>query len=421
MLTKKIKFHLPFRIALIYFLISGLYIVFSDIILNNTISAETLTKFQSYKGLAFVFITSFLIYILIKKNLKKIKDSEQKYRLLANHSKDLIFSYNTKAEVVYLSPSVEKLLGYNLNDTIGKKPSDFIHPDDLKKADKNFNNLLLDEKTEKPIIYRIKKKENDEYIWFESVRQLIKDKGEIIGVVSSNRDITERIASDKALKNHRKSLRNLTSEILLVEETQRKEIAANIHDHLSQSLVIAKMKLQDLRAQNSLDAHLSDIDFIISHISEALENSRKITYDLCPPVLYQLGIVDTMHWFSDKIKESYKIDVRFTTNKESIELNDKELIFIYRCIQELVTNSIKHAHASLISIDFKLIDKGLHIKVSDNGIGFNVNTTQNNKILNSGFGLFTLKERVHNLNGTVNIISKPDYKAGTSVDIFISL
>ena len=397
-----------------------MYIIFSDKLLETSFSPETLTKFQSYKGLAFVFVTSLLLYVLINNNLKKIKESEKKYRLLAENSKDLIYLVKPNSEIEYISPSVKELLGYNATDVIGRKKYDFIHPDDLIKVQDTIKELMTNGTSKTPIQYRVKNAFN-EYVWFESAKQAIKKNNEVTGILSSCRNITERVETNEKIKNYQKSLQNLTNEIFLVEEKQRKEIAANIHDHLSQSLVIAKMKLQDLRANESLDQHLPDIDFIISHVDDALENSRKITYDLCPPVLYQLGIIDTMYWLSDKIEEQYKIKVEFSTNVESIELNDNELISIYRSIQEVITNSVKYANASKLTIDFKHTNEGLNILVCDDGIGFNVEETQTNTVLNRGFGLFKLKERIHNLNGTVHIISKPTIKVGTTVDIFIYL
>lgn len=420
MSIKKLKFYLPFKIAFVYFIIGSLYIVFSDKFLENTFSPETVTKFQSYKGLGFVLLTSLLLFILIRKNLRKIKRSEHKYRLLAENSKDLIYLINTDFEVVYVSPSVKDILGYDVDEAMGKKVFDFIHTSDLKKVEKNFDDLLSNGYAKSPILYKVKKKTN-EYIWFESAKQVVLKNNKVIGIISSCRDITERIEANKEIKNYQKSLQNLTNEIFLVEEKQRKEIAANIHDHLSQSLVISKMRLQDLRNYEVLNDFKADIDFISSQITDAIENSRKITYDLCPPVLYQLGIIDTMHWFSDKIESQYKIKVEFKTNIDGIKLDDNKLISIFRSIQEIVMNSIKHANASLILIDFDLNDNGLNISISDNGVGFDTNKKLNNKVLNSGFGLFTLKERIQNLNGTVTIISKPTIKSGTIVKIFIYL
>lgn len=420
MLTKKINFSLPFRLAFIYFFIGGLYIIISDTLLEKAVSTETLTRLQSYKGLVFVLATSIILYFLIKRSLKRIKKGKQKYRLLADHSKDLICLHGSNARFIYLSPSLKELLGYSIKELLGKNPHDYVHPNDLDRVNSSFHQLLLNEKKSYSITYRVKKK-SGEYIWFETAHRPILKNDDIMGMVSSSRDVTERVESNKEIKAYQKSLQNLTSEILLVEEKQRKEIAANIHDHLSQSLVISKMKLQDLRKKEAISKYWPDIDFAVSHITEALENSRKITSDLCPPVLYQLGIIDTMHWLSDKIEEQYKIKVTFNTNTEHIKLEDKELITIYRSVQEIITNTIKHANATKITIDFKLTSEGLDILVSDNGIGFNVEKIQKNKVLNNGFGLFKLKERIQNLGGTVRITSKPVIKTGTTVNIFLYL
>jgi PAS domain S-box-containing protein len=417
---KNIKITFPLKIALIYFLISSFYIIYSDKLLEISFSHEMLVKLQSEKGLAFVFLTSILIFFLIKQNLKKINESEQKYRLLADNTKDLICLHKPDAEYIYLSPSIKTLLEYDKDELIGRNPYEIIHPDDIKRIEKDSHQHLLKGETADIISYRIKKK-SGKYVWFESLNQPIVENNKVVGIVSSSRDITERIIANESLKNYQKSLQNLTTEILLVEEKQKKEIASNIHDHLSQSLVISKMKLEDLKSKTDLHAYSNEIDFITQHINDAIQNSRKITNDLSPPVLYQLGIVDTMYWLSDKIEEDYNIKVQFTTNVKHIKLKDNKLIFIFRSIQEIITNTIKHAKASLITIEFKHSTTGLKISILDNGIGFDVKILQKNKILqsDSGFGLFSVKERIQNINGSIDIISIPN--DGTKINIFIPL
>ena len=232
-------------------------------------------------------------------------------------------------------------------------------------------------------------------------------------------DITARKLAEKKIREYQKSLQNLTTEISLLEEQHRKEIAANIHDHLSQSLVISKMKLSDLHKNNDLFAYHKELETIIGHVSQALENSRRITYDLSPPVLYELGLIETMYWLADKIKEEHQIQVNFSAEYDEIELSDSELIIIYRSIQEIINNAIKYARASQINIDLKRKTKGMEIDIADNGNGFDIKELNIVKQSNTGFGLFAVKERIQNFKGTFTINSKKG--VGTEVKIYIPL
>lgn len=363
-------------------------------------------------------LVSFIDITSLKKADLELKKREERYRLLADNSKDLICLHEPDGSFIYLSPSIDFLVGYDQSELVGTNPYDIIHQSDIDRVKKEINNNLVQKKNFVSVTFRVKNRLG-KHIWFETLINPIIKNGELIRIVSSSRDVTNNVEHNREIENYQHSLQSLTKEISLLEERQKKAIAANIHDHMSQSLVISKMKLSELEKVKGLNKHLDDIKFIKHHISEALENSRKITYELSPPVLYQLGIVDTMYWLSDKILEQYKIRVNFKSNKESIELDESRLIFIFRIIQEITTNTIKHAEASEISIDFEIVNKIFKIEVKDNGKGFNLNKSENKGILNSGFGLFTIKERVKNLKGDVSIESSR--KEGTKILVTIPL
>ncbi len=232
-------------------------------------------------------------------------------------------------------------------------------------------------------------------------------------------DITKKKQAETKIEEYQQSLQNLTTEISLVEEKQRKEIAENIHDHLSQSLVISKMKLADLKKENISELNKAEIQSVLNHISTALENSRKITYDLSPPILYELGLIETMYWLVEKIEEENKLKATFVTELTDVDLPEQKLILIYRIIQELVNNIVKHAKASKIDITFGSKREGIEITVIDNGEGFDVNKLAKVSMEQGGFGLFAVKERVRNLGGTFAIDTKKG--EGTNVKFYIPL
>lgn len=251
----------------------------------------------------------------------------------------------------------------------------------------------------------------------------IKDKNDkVIGCYGTIEDITKLRKSKDKIDKYQESLQNLTTEITLIEEKQKKEIASNIHDHLSQALVISNMKIKELRKKDELKLIDNDLEFIYEHISSALVNSRNITSELSPPILYQLGIVEALYWLLECVETKHKIKSQINESTDEILLDEVKSILLYRSIQELINNIIKYAQATLIIIDFNQNELGLDIVIKDNGIGFNTEKLNNFYGISDnggGFGLFTVEERIKNIKGKFKISSK--INEGTTVTIFIPI
>jgi PAS domain S-box-containing protein len=294
----------------------------------------------------------------------------------------------------------------------------FVHPEDREMMQiaqdetlAGLKKLNLEHRIVRP---------NGEIIHVHEMGELIYDKkGKAIKLSGTIMDITKRVEKEIEILQYQKSLQSLTIDLTLVEEKQRKQIAENIHDNLSQSLVISKMKLNDLQKQIPTIENKERLKVVINHISEALENSRKITYDLSPPVLYELGLIEAIYWLAEKIETENQLKIEFNTDLNHIDLPEYRLILTYRVIQEVLNNVIKHARATLININFNKVADGFQIIIKDNGIGFSKSKLKVRKDLNSGFGLFTVKERIENLQGSLTIKTK--LNLGTEIKLFIPL
>lgn len=255
--------------------------------------------------------------------------------------------------------------------------------------------------------------------WIEGIGVPKKHKDGSVVWDSIMLDISSRKEAENKLNYYQESLQNLTTEISLIEEKQRKEIAANIHDHLSQSLVISKMKLTDLQKEIQNPDYKKEVRQVIEHITNALENSRKITYDLSPPVLYELGLIETLYWFVEKIEEEHNLKASFTTELDNLNLPEQKLILLFRIIQELVNNTVKHALAKKIEIILTKEKEGMQFKIRDDGKGFDIKNLNKIRMGNTGFGLFTVRERAQNLGGEFLISS--EIGTGTEITIYIPL
>lgn len=348
----------------------------------------------------------------------EIEKTEEMYRLLADHSNDLICLHEPDSTFKYISPSIKNLLGYEQSEFLGKQVFGLIHKDELPFLKKIIKEKVFRSKVADANTFRVRHKKGY-FVWLEFLTSPIYKNKEIRYFVTSSRDVTQWVLAKKEIHQYQTSLQKLTTEITLIEEKQKKEIATNIHDHLSQSLVISKMRINELKKKPQLKLINQDLQFIETHISEALENSRKITLELSPPILYQLGIIDAINWLLEDIETTHKIECKLSSNTTFIKLGDGKSILLFRSIQEVITNSIKYASASLITLNFNKSKHELTILITDNGVGFDTSILNHYHHSGSGFGLFTVQERIRNIQGKFTITSK--IGIGTTVQFFIPL
>lgn len=196
------------------------------------------------------------------------------------------------------------------------------------------------------------------------------------------------------------------------EEKERRRIAQELHDGLNGDLSAIKYRLSTLE-----DAGLSKIDAenltkVINMIDESCAQVRSISHNLMPSSILEYGLIETIREYCIKINTSdtFKIDFQFFGNY--FALSKKTETVIYRIIQELVTNILKHSKATEALIQFNYREDELFITVEDNGIGFDKNA------VSTGIGCKNIKTRIDFLNAQLDVESS---SAGTSYTISIDL
>ncbi|UAM97576.1 PAS domain S-box protein [Polaribacter litorisediminis] len=358
---------------------------------------------------------SFLAIVL---DISERKKAEEMYRLLSDHTNDLVCMHDRDRKFTYISPSIKNLLGFEQTELLHKEVFEIVHQEDIEPLKKAIQERIFKGLNTDAFTFRARHKEGH-YVWLEAIGSPVIENKKIVSFVTSTRNINQWMLAKQEIEEYQSSLQRLTSEVSLIEEKQKKEIAANIHDHLSQSLVISKMRISDLEKRVELKSAYEDLDFIKSHISKALENSRKITYELSPPILYQLGLVDALDWFAEDTQEKYGIEFQFNSNVDRLNLDEFQSILIFRCVQEVVTNAIKYAEASLMTLEFIKEEEAILIFIKDNGNGFDTSILKKSSSSSSGFGLFAVQERVRNMKGDFTITS--EINKGTTIKIYVPL
>ncbi len=215
---------------------------------------------------------------------------------------------------------------------------------------------------------------------------------------------------------YQNKLKNLNSELLVTEEKEKKAIAEYLHDGIGQTLSIAHIKLTSLLNDSLSSKTKKTIDETSNLIDNAITDSRLLTYDLSPPILYELGLIPALKWRLNQFNEKTNISTNFNSSKKILEITGDSLILVYRIVCELLLNIIKHAEADLVNIEITHDKNNHYITVADNGKGFDYKK-ESRLSKPGGYGLFSINERLETLNG--ELILRSDNKSGTSAKLII--
>jgi len=218
------------------------------------------------------------------------------------------------------------------------------------------------------------------------------------------------------IKHYQDQLKKLNSEITLIEEQERRRIAENLHDSLGQTLSLAFMTLSSLESEDCSPRVKKTLDFTSTLLNKAIEESRSLTYDLSPPILYELGLVPAIKWKLEQFGKDFGIKTNLNAELSKEYLKKEYKIFLYRIIGELLNNISKHALATEVEIKI-LQDDSFNIMVNDNGIGIDGSKIKKASA-DGGFGLLSIFERVESINGTFSI---EPAKKGTIAKVMIPL
>ncbi len=220
-------------------------------------------------------------------------------------------------------------------------------------------------------------------------------------------EVAERRRTEKEIRQYQRQLKSLASELSLTEERERRAIAADLHDHIGQALAVIKMKFLQLHCKTVLCKFKDTIEDIRVHLDEAIETTRSLTFELSPPVLYELGLVPALQWLAEEFQRKHRIVVEVTTEGDGRPLSDELKATLFKASRELLFNAAKHARVSQVWVRVVWEKHYIKIEIRDNGVGFDASQFTPIDIKRSGFGLFSVKERMGYIGGRLEIDSMP--------------
>lgn len=255
--------------------------------------------------------------------------------------------------------------------------------------------------------------ENPELISQVKVLLRIKDAEDMLR--KQNEDLEKSL---EAIKNDQEKLKKLNSELLTAEEKERRRIAEYLHDGIGPILSLANINLSSIHNKNLRKEIQGPILKASSLLNDAIVRSRSLTYDLSPPVLYELGLIPAIRWKLDQLEKIHAINMNLKTSISKLELDTDLSILVYRIICEFLTNVIKHAKASHVEVQIDKNKQFYFFSVLDNGKGFNYGG-RSTLMKNNSYGLFSIYERLESLQG--NLVIESQLKKGTKTKVSIPI
>ncbi|MDA3906734.1 MAG: ATP-binding protein [Bacteroidales bacterium] len=349
------------------------------------------------------------------KDYKILKDSPGHVILQIIHKENIIISNSTMMWNIGVFESYTRLTGATEVKLSGKciEKGPKKHGDggrgiwefDFKFKDQTllgrlFNSFLYKIPVVRTIIDNATKIQEEHNEQILSREKIIKERTDELKKIQNRLFEEER-------KNIEEQLKNISNELIVTEERERNILAENLHDTANQSLAISLLKIKTvLESKRYNDNPFEELIDIKEFVEQAISDMRSVTFQICPPILYNLGLGAALKWLIEDINLQNDMKITFI-NKINTPANLAETIeiFMYRSVRELVINIIKHAQTKHAEVILIIDQKKLIVSVQDNGAGFDINNIENNDSLS--FGLFSISERFKAIGGNIEIYSKP--------------
>jgi PAS domain S-box-containing protein len=345
-----------------------------------------------------------------------LKESEEKYRYLFNNNPALIIIWDIESlAIVEVNDIAIEQYGYTRDEFLTMDVLK-LRPEEDRSLIKDFaQKMLLGAEEKKRKVWRHLKK-NGELMYMDITSHRI-DYNNRKAILSLAKDITEQIAAEKRLQESYEDIRRLNAYLQTVREEERTSIAREIHDELGQLLTGLKMDTSWLmkKTSPSENVQLEKLGDMMALIDETVKTVRRISSDLRPGILDDLGLIAALEWQSGEFEKRTGIPCTFISDLGDAGLKRDMQIGVFRVYQEALTNVMRHAHATKVTTTVQQTADNFILKVQDDGQGFDMQEAKSKKTL----GLIGMAERALMFGGHLYIDSEKE--KGTTVVLRIPL
>lgn len=344
-----------------------------------------------------------------------LKSSEEKYRMLFQNMQLGVLEVDTQDKIRYANAAFSSICGYSIKELKGKKAGELFCGDKESEAILKKQQQIRKKGIESAYELRLKKKNGTLASVIISGAPLFDNAGRIKGSVGIHWDVTDVRAMERALVEARiNKEKELIEAKLQTEEEQLVQIGRDLHDGVGQVLAYLSMQLGLFVLNDNINK--TALTQLEKSARSALEQVRTLSRTLAPPALRDLGLRDAVKELIEGYglieKPVFVLDIY--KQNEDYNLNMDKKIMVYRILQELLSNTFKHARANVIGIKLFFDAKRFHLEYSDDGIGFDTSR------IKKGVGLESIRSRVAFYKGSVHIDALPGKGSKTIIQIPLS-
>ncbi len=209
----------------------------------------------------------------------------------------------------------------------------------------------------------------------------------------------------RQLKSYHERLRGLSDELLAAEESERRKFARDLHDRIGQSLTMAKIRIDGAASRSqACREELADIG---ESLSRLIQEARILTFEMSPPMLYEIGLCAALEWLTETFQEQYNLQIETRCTDLPDTLPSAFSVLIFQIFRELLINVIKHAQADRVQLEIWSVGSTIKAKIIDNGIGMDQDPNRTKNGMYKGYGLFSIYERIHHFGGSMHFKTQP--------------
>lgn len=319
---------------------------------------------------------------------------------LINSLPGIFYLFDQDGRFSRWNKNFETISGYDADEISGMHPLDFFDEDEKLLLLAKIGKVFMGGEDEFTAHLYTKDKQKKPY-YFTGHKIVISGNSYLIGV---GIDVAERIKAERELIRYTDEIKRLTVHLEKVREDERTRIAREVHDELGQQLTGLKMDASWLskkisKEEKALHGKLSGM---ISLMDDTVKTIRRISTDLRPGILDDLGLVAALEWQCDEFSKSSEVKCSITSEVHDINFERNLATTIFRIFQESLTNVARHANASRIEASLTQTDNEIILIIADNGGGFDVAQAK----VKGTLGLIGMRERAFMAGAQLQIVSE---------------
>lgn len=353
-----------------------------------------------------------------------LREAHERLQTIIQASPLAILAVDPLGRIMNWNAGAEQMFGWSEQETIGK-----VCPTVPEEGLADFHDMIrsvLQGKTFSDIVRHRQRKNGTQIDTSITSAQLRNAAGEVIGAIAILEDITERKKAEEErsklfaeVHEADNQLRLLSRRLLETQESERKNISRELHDEIGQTLTAAKINLQSIERKVKSSETKKELGVAISFLEQSLQQVRDMSLNLRPSILDDLGIESALGWLVKRTAESAKFKFDLEFNLAGLELPKDLQLNCYRIAQEALNNVVKHSEAKKAVVSLTLVNDAIHLRISDDGKGFNVNELRGQALKGRSLGILSMEERTQLAGGEFKITSSK--KGGTEVQAIFRL